>query len=112
MKTKSDNFLFESELKWENPSPGVKRQIMGYDGQLMIVKVLCEKDAIVPVHQHFHSQASYVVSGKFEIQIGEEKKILSPGDGCYTEPDLAHGVVCLEEGIVIDTFSPTRVDFL
>ncbi|MFI3265264.1 MAG: cupin domain-containing protein [Rikenellaceae bacterium] len=112
MITRSEHFLFESELKWENPSEGVKRQIMGYDGQLMIVKVLCEKGAVVPVHQHYHSQASYVVSGKFEIQIGEEKKILSPGDGCYTEPDLAHGVVCLEEGIVIDTFSPMRADFL
>ena len=39
MKTRSEVFQFEKELKWEHPAPGIRRQIMGYDGQLMMVKV-------------------------------------------------------------------------
>lgn len=39
MKTCSETFQFEKDLKWENPAPGVNRQIMVYDGQLMMVKV-------------------------------------------------------------------------
>ena len=35
MKTRSDAFQFEKELDWEKPAPGIRRQIMGYDGQLM-----------------------------------------------------------------------------
>lgn len=112
MQTKSKNFLLSSELEWEQPSQGLTRQIMGYDGQLMLVKVKFEKGAIGYVHEHFHSQATYVVSGKFEVMINGEKKILEAGDGFYIEPNVPHGAVCLEEGILIDTFSPMRQDFL
>ena len=38
MKTKSEVFQIAKEMGWENPGPGIKRQIMGYDGQLMMVK--------------------------------------------------------------------------
>ena len=41
-----------------------------------------------------------------------QKEILSTGDGYYVEPDQPHGCVCLEAGVLIDTFSPMRADFL
>lgn len=56
--------------------------------------------------------ATYVASGKFELTIGDEKRILEAGDGYYVAPDELHGCVCLEAGILIDTFSPMRADFL
>ena len=85
---------------------------MAYDGQLMMVKVKFDKGAIGSMHEHYHSQATYVVSGKFELTIGDKKEILSAGDGYYVAPDELHGCVCLEAGILIDTFSPVRADFL
>jgi len=112
MKTKSANFLISAELPWENPAPGLWRQIQGYDGHIMLVKVKFEKGAIGYVHDHFHTQCTYVASGKFEVTVGGAKKILEAGDGFYVEPDVAHGVVCLEEGVLIDAFSPMRLDFL
>ena len=45
MKTCSETYQFEKDLKWENPAPGVNRQIMAYDGQLMMVKVKFDKGA-------------------------------------------------------------------
>ena len=112
MKTKSEVFQIAKEMGWENPAPGIKRQIMGYDGQLMMVKVVFEEGAVGTMHEHYHSQATYVASGKFELTIGEEKRILEAGDGYYVAPDVLHGCVCLEAGILIDTFSPMRADFL
>ncbi len=112
MKTRSANFNVSSELEWEQVGEGLSRQIMGFDGQLMLVKVKFEKGAIGYVHEHYHSQASYVVSGKFEVMINGEKKVLEEGDGFYIEPDAPHGAVCLESGILIDTFSPVRQEFL
>ena len=112
MKTKSEVFQIAKEMGWENPGPGIKRQIMGYDGQLMMVKVFFEEEAVGTMHEHYHSQATYVASGKFELTIGEEKRILEAGDGYYVAPDVLHGCVCLEAGILIDTFSPMRADFL
>lgn len=112
MKTCSKNFVLESETTWEHVSEGVSRQIMGYDGQLMLVKVKFDKGAIGSVHEHFHSQSTFVVSGIFEFQVGDEKKIVKAGDGIYMEPDVPHGCVCLEAGTLIDTFSPMREDFI
>lgn len=112
MRTRSEVFQFEKELKWEEPAPGIRRQIMGYDGQLMMVKVEFEKGAVGTVHTHYHSQATYVASGKFELTIGERKANLSVGDGYYVKPDEPHGCVCLEAGVLIDAFSPVRADFL
>lgn len=112
MKTRSANFNVSAELTWEVVGEGLSRQIMGYDGQLMLVKVKFEKGAIGYVHEHFHSQTTYVVSGKFEVMINGEKKVLEGGDGFYIEPDAPHGAVCLEEGILIDVFSPMRAEFL
>lgn len=112
MKTRSANFNVSSELPWEVVGEGLQRQIMGYDGQLMLVKVKFDKGAIGYVHEHFHSQTTYVVSGKFEVMINGEKKILEGGDGFYIEPDAPHGAVCLESGILIDVFSPMRAEFL
>lgn len=112
MKTKSENFVIEGEMPWEEVAEGVSRQIMGYDGQLMMVKVKFRKGAIGYAHEHFHSQCTYVASGRFEVENGGVKRILSTGDGFYIEPDVLHGAVCLEDGILIDVFSPMRLDFL
>ena len=112
MKTKSAVWQIEKEMAWETVGEGVRRQIMGYDGQLMMVKVHFEKGGIGTMHEHYHSQVTYVVSGKFELTIGDEKRIIEAGDGYYVAPDVLHGCVCLEEGLLIDTFSPMRADFL
>ena len=108
----SNNFQYESGMKWENAGEGVVRQIMAYNDDLMMVKVKFDQGAIGSMHEHYHSQATYVVSGKFELTIGDKKEILSAGDGYYVAPDELHGCVCLEAGILIDTFSPVRADFL
>ena len=112
MKTRSADYQFGESLPWEAVGPGVKRQIMGYDGQIMAVKVHFDKGGVGVLHEHYQSQVTYVVSGKFEVYIGDKTQVLSAGDGYYIEPDLIHGCKCLEEGILIDMFSPYRHDFM
>lgn len=78
----------------------------------MIVKVKFEKGAIGSKHAHYHTQSTYVASGIFEFHVGSQRQIVSAGDGIYIEPNVTHGVICLEPGILIDAFSPMREDFL
>jgi len=101
MKTRSTNFIKESELAWGDLGAGITRQIMGYDGQLMLVKVKFEKGAIGYLHNHFHSQCTYVASGTFEVTINGKIEVLQPGDGFYTEPNTPH---CLSGVRHIDGF--------
>jgi len=109
---KSKETVFEKKTEWENLGGGVCRQIMGYDKNIMMVKVKFEKGAIGTPHQHPHVQTSYVAAGKFEVTIDGKTQVLETGDGFFVEPGKTHGVLCLEPGILIDVFNPVREDFL
>ena len=108
----NDVFFISDKIEWENIGGGVSRQIMGYDDKVMMVKVKFEKGSIGSPHNHFHSQTTYVASGKFEFTVGTDRKVVVPGDALYMEPDIVHSVLCIEEGILVDVFSPARQDFL
>ena len=113
MKAESGVFLFENDVQWEPAGENIVRQIMGYNDDVMLVKVKFEKvGAVGTPHAHPHTQTTYVASGRFEFTVGDETKIVSAGDGLYMEPDVLHGCVCIEPGILIDCFAPMRADFL
>ena len=105
-------FVRAEDVEREDLGDGISRQILGYGPDLMVVRVWFAKGSVGSVHSHPHSQSTYVESGKFEVLIDGEKRVLEAGDGFYIAPHLDHGAVCLEEGVLIDTFSPVREDFL
>lgn len=112
IRAQSAPFVSAKETPTEDLGGGITRQILGYGPEIMVVRVWFERGAIGEVHSHRHSQSSYVESGKFEVSIDGEKRVLEAGD-CFTiAPNLAHGAVCIEPGVLIDTFSPLREDFL
>jgi quercetin dioxygenase-like cupin family protein len=109
----SKNFLSDSAAEWRKTADaGVERKILGYDPLLMVVKVKFEKEACGSFHTHPHSQSSYIASGKFEFTIDGEKQTVAAGDGFYVAPNVLHGCKCIDAGVIIDTFSPMREDFL
>lgn len=111
MNFKKEPF-FDGNSDWEDLGAGVSRQFVGYNSQIMMVIVRFEKEAVGALHQHFHSQITYVASGIFEVEVDGEIKILKAGDGFFAQPNIFHGVKCLEEGQLIDAFAPFREDFI
>ena len=112
MKPTSDIFQFENEIEWEDQHNGIQRQVFGYDDKLMLVKAKFEKGAIGTMHKHPHSQVTYVRGGVFDATVGDKTMIIKDGDGFYVPPNVMHGVICLEAGMLIDAFSPMREDFV
>lgn len=112
MKRNSEKYILTDQMEWEVLGGGVSRKFLGHDNQIMMVLVKFEKGALGSPHSHFHTQATYCVSGKFEFEIDGVKQVVKGGDGVYIEPNLVHSALCLEEGMLIDTFSPVREDFL
>ncbi|MDO6460659.1 cupin domain-containing protein [Granulosicoccaceae sp. 1_MG-2023] len=112
MLVESQKFIELDSIEKEPVAPGVTRQVMGHNEQIMAVRVTFEKGSEGYVHSHFHSQISYIESGKFEVMIDGEKQTLKAGDCFYVAPNAEHGAVCLEPGVLIDIFSPVRADFL
>ncbi|MFZ4929015.1 cupin domain-containing protein [Chryseobacterium sp. Mn2064] len=75
--------FFNGNSDWEDLGNGISRQFVGYNSQVMMVIVRFEKDAVGALHQHFHSQITYVASGKFEVTVDGETKVLHEGDGFF-----------------------------
>ena len=105
-------FVFANECNFEDLGGGVTRRILAYGDDLMQVEVHFEKGAIGAMHNHEHTQLTHVLEGEFEFTIGDEKKIVKKGDTLYKVPNIMHGCVCLKKGILLDTFTPYRKDFL
>lgn len=108
---KSDAFISGSG-DWQTVGPGVTRKILGYDSELMLVCAKFESGAIGTLHHHPHRQVTYVASGRFEVEIDGRKQTLETGDSFFVAPDLVHGAVALEAGMLVDVFAPAREDFL
>mgnify|MGYP005872612971 CR=1 FL=1 len=105
-------FFKQSEVKTEELGGGIRRKIYGTNENIMMVIVEFDKGAIGTAHAHPHSQVTYVHKGSFEVTIDGKKETLKTGDGFYTVPDVEHGVLALEDGALIDVFSPMREDFV
>lgn len=102
----------DDELPWEELGGGIRRKVMSYNNDIMLVKVAFEQGGIGAEHSHPHLQISYVASGSFAITIGNDTKTLQAGDVYFVPSDVLHGAVCLEAGQLIDVFSPMREDFV
>lgn len=106
-------FFKEEDAIVTNLPNGIIRRVLAYNDNLMIVENEFTKDGIVAdMHHHPHEQITYVISGAFEFQVGDEKKVVRAGDSLYKESNIVHGAVCLEKGVLLDVFTPKREDFL
>lgn len=105
-------FVPASDCPVREVDRGITRQILAHDPHLMMVRVGFAKGAVGYVHTHPHRQMTFVASGRFEVSIGDERRVMAAGDSFYAMPDVPHGVTALEDSVLIDIFSPTREDFL
>ena len=91
---------------------GVTRRVLAHTEDMMVVQVAFAAGGVGAAHTHPHVQSTYVASGRFLYTIGEEAYTLGPGDSVVVGPNELHGTRCLEEGVLVDVFTPMRADFL
>lgn len=92
--------------------PGVRRQVLAENQDLMVVAFRFAEGAEGKLHSHPHVQSTYVKSGRFRFHQNGEDFEVGPGDSFIIPSDAVHGCVCIEAGELIDCFTPRRDDFL
>jgi quercetin dioxygenase-like cupin family protein len=100
------------EAPTEPAEPGVTRQVLGYDPDLMMVRVTFETGAVGYVHSHPHRQVTYVERGRFAFELDGVVTDMAAGDCWFVPPGVRHGAKAIESGSLIDVFTPARLDFL
>ncbi|UPA26696.1 cupin domain-containing protein [Shinella oryzae] len=97
---------------WTEVAPGNRRAVLSERPEMMLVAFSFEEGATGAPHSHPHTQVSYVAEGTFDVTVDGATARLGAGSSFIVAPNLVHGVVALTKGLLIDTFTPRRDDFL
>ena len=105
-------FSNPGEGDWSDTPEGNRRRVILHTPELMMVEFVFRKGSVGNMHSHPHVQASFVAEGSFEVTIDGKTQTIAAG-GAYIVPSgLLHGVKALEDGRLIDSFTPYRREFL
>ncbi len=92
--------------------PGVLHTVLSYTEEMMLCEVSLTQGSVFPTHSHPHIQIVYVISGRITLTSSEGPIVLEAGDSCALGANESHGVLALEDSVVLDAFHPARSDFI
>jgi quercetin dioxygenase-like cupin family protein len=91
---------------------GVSFDVLAVGEKSMIARMNFKKNDNVPFHCHPNEQNGYVVSGKFILKLKGIEEIITEGDSYTLAENVLHSIEVIEPGIIIDTFTPPREDYI
>ena len=99
------------KLPWERINDKIERRVLaGKHGMIVWWKV--KAGAHAGAHQHPHEQIVWMLKGKMDFRIGNERRSMIGGDVAVIPGDIEHEGFFSEDTEVVDIFAPPREDFL
>jgi quercetin dioxygenase-like cupin family protein len=103
-------------MKTENPwielAPGIRRRTVTHGETMYQMIAELKAGSVMPPHQHPQEQIIHIISGRMKVNVGNDSRVLGPGDSYYLASNIPHGVETLEDTRVLDTFSPPRHEYI
>ncbi|MGC2398474.1 MAG: cupin domain-containing protein [Acidobacteriaceae bacterium] len=93
------------------PEPGLRRQLMSYSPEVMLVRHRMSKGWVGAKHSHPHEQLVYVVSGALRFDHPGGVFVARAGDSFLVPGNAEHQASALEDSEVLDVFTPYREDY-
>lgn len=92
--------------------PGIRIQNIAYGERIHLVRVWLEAGKALPTHQHPHEQVGTVVSGEFDLTIGDAAPRRVRAGEAYAIPgNTPHSAAFPVDTLVVEVFSPPRDDY-
>ena len=83
------------------------RSVRGERVTLAVVEL--DPGALVPEHRHEPEQLGVLIEGSLDFRVGEERRMLGPGDTWRILRDTPHEVRAGADGaVLVEAFSPAR----
>jgi quercetin dioxygenase-like cupin family protein len=108
---KLSGFASLALLPEERVTDKISRKIASGERQMMVWWNM-KAGAHAAAHKHDNEQIAWMLKGKMEFRLGDERRICGPGDVVVIPPGVEHEAFFAEDTEVIDVFSPPREDFL
>ena len=86
------------------------KPLFGKGAMLNLVEL--EPGAVVPLHSHPHEQIFWMLKGRMDFRLGDERRSCGPGDVGVIPGGVEHEAWFPEDTEVIDVFAPRREEFL
>ncbi|MGH3318930.1 MAG: cupin domain-containing protein [Streptosporangiaceae bacterium] len=105
---KEGRFIEVDDLRSVSFTPGLDfRPILG--DRVMANFVYFDEHTEAPTHVHDEEQVTVVLEGELEFDLGEERRVLRPGQAAVIPPWVRHGARTRSTRCVeIDIFAPPR----
>jgi quercetin dioxygenase-like cupin family protein len=98
-------------LEEERVTDKITRRILAGD-KAMIVWWSIKAGAHAAAHKHPHEQIFWMLKGKMDFRIGDERRTCGAGEFGVIPGGVEHEAWFPEDTEVIDVFGPPREDFL
>ena len=108
---KLSGFASLAAMPEERITDTISRRLVSGD-QGMIVWWTMKAGAHATAHKHPHEQIVWMVSGRMDFRIGDEKRSMVAGDTAVVPGGVEHEGHFPEDTVVVDFFAPPREDFL
>lgn len=105
-------YTHKDDSNYRKPLEGVRFKTLVYGEKTLLAEFHLDKGSTIPAHQHPHEQTGYLVSGRLDFTVGEEKFIAEPGTSWSLPGNIEHSVEVLEDAVVVEVFSPIREEYL
>ena len=99
-----------NQLPVDRLNPKITRRAI-HCGAMTIARLELLKDAVVSEHAHHNEQVTTVERGALQFAMEGAQRVVRGGESLVIPPNVPHGVVALEDTIVVDVFSPCREDW-
>lgn len=94
-----------------SPVPGCRMRTP-HERHLMLSYLEMEAGAEIPLHHHPHEQGGVLLQGKMQLTIGDETRIVHPGELYLIPANVPHRAIAIDgPATVLDVFSPIREDY-
>lgn len=106
------SFIDWDQIPTNEVAPGVRIRAP-YGENLMLSLLEMDEGAVVNRHHHPHEQGGILLEGRMELSIGDDTRMVEPGEAYLIPPNLPHRAVAIGgPAKVLDIFSPIREDYV
>jgi quercetin dioxygenase-like cupin family protein len=100
-----------ASLPEEQVTDKITRRVLSGE-QSMMVWWSMKAGAHDAAHRHPHERIAWMLKGVMELRVGEEHRLMRPGEIAVIPGGVEHEAWIREDTEVIDIFAPPREDFL
>ena len=105
----NEPLLFNKDIEGKPTAPEVVCK--SFCAAMMCVENTFEEGMVTTRHRYPHTQITYIASGRFRFSMGDKVRELGRCDTLSQRNGVMNSCECLEKGVLVGFFTPTREDF-